>query len=111
MLVRNASVKTLGFGDKYIVPGEVGELPKGFGKQHPTVNYFLSKGWLTIVEAKKKSSKESDKKVTIEEKLDKLSKMQLVHLREEANNLGIEFNDADTEEVLVEKITAKLKAE
>jgi hypothetical protein len=50
MFVKNTGKKTIGFGSYVLTPDAVGELPVGYGPEHPTVAFYLSKGWLTSVE-------------------------------------------------------------
>ena len=49
MFVKNTGAKIIGFGTEYLVPGDSGELPKGYGETHPTIKYYIAKGWLTVV--------------------------------------------------------------
>ena len=44
--VTNTSQKTISVGTK-IEPGETAVLPKGFGLEHPVVDFFIKRGWLT----------------------------------------------------------------
>ena len=46
MKVYNASTKTIGLGEVILKPKESAHLPKGYGKEHPVVKFFMNKGWL-----------------------------------------------------------------
>ena len=52
MFVKNTGAKIIGFGTEYLVPGDSGELPKGYGETHPTIKYYIAKGWLTVINEK-----------------------------------------------------------
>ena len=47
--VINTGPKVIGLGELHIVQGETVTLPPGFGLDHPTVEYFISMGWLTCI--------------------------------------------------------------
>ena len=129
MFVKNTGQKCIGLGDVTILPDETKELPKGYGENHPTVKFYLAKGWLTKAEASAaaESKKGGKAKLTDEEKaaveaskqkaaelkknLKEVAGMNLEQLRAKATELGIEFAELDAEAALVEKITAKLQAE
>ena len=50
MFVKNTGQKCIGLGDVTILPDETKELPKGYGENHPTVKFYLAKGWLISAE-------------------------------------------------------------
>ena len=49
--VTNTSPKVIGLGSLQITQNQTVELPAGFGLEHPTVAYFIKRGWLTKVSA------------------------------------------------------------
>lgn len=46
MKIKNLTIKPIGFGSTVILPDEIGTLPQGYGKNHPTVKYYLSRKWI-----------------------------------------------------------------
>jgi len=115
MYVKNTSPKTIGFGGSmYLIPGDCGELPKGFDENHPTIKFYFKKKWLEKTE-KKESGKGGKKPKTKEEeiaaKIKAVAKMNLDPLKEEAASLGIDFDDSATRAILQQKITEKLQEE
>ena len=128
MLVKNTGKRVLGFGSVTMQPDEIKELPDGYGAKHPTVKFYLAKGWLVQAEApaaaaSKKSALTDEEKAAVEASkqaakkeaelkkiLKDVAKMNLDQLRAKAGELGIEIADSDAETALVEKITAKLSA-
>ena len=51
MLVKNNGQKIIGFGSVHILPGETKMLPEGYDESHPTVAYYLLRGYLVKVDA------------------------------------------------------------
>jgi len=71
MFVKNTGQKCIGLGDVTILPDETKELPKGYGENHPTVKFYLAKGWLIPAEApaaaaSKKSALSDEEKAAVE---------------------------------------------
>ena len=121
MFVKNTSPKTIGFGDIFVTPGSLGQLPEGFNQNHPTIKYFLNQGFLLLADDLAVAGQEPEDKEPGQEPEDKepglesdeaarvtsLSRMTLEQLRSEAEKLNIEFIEADTRADLIEKIRAK----
>ena len=112
MKVKNNHNTHIGFGTTRILPGEVAELPKEYVNT-PIVQFFLKKGWLVEVNPTAEAAmKRAEQKTSdLDKELKKIAKMKLEQLRDKATALGIEFTEEDTEAVLIEKITDKLRAE
>jgi len=117
MKVTNTGPKILGFGLLHIAPGETKELPAGFGAEHPTVKFFLGRGWLTqtsdggvLVPSGTTSGEDPPEGDLMQMPLTSrnVSRMRLEQLREVATNLELSWVEADTRAVLIEQITAKL---
>jgi hypothetical protein len=136
MFVQNTSAKPIGFVGGFIMPGKTGELPKGYGENHPTIQFYLKKGWLTKIDAlpadtpaeqeapakapelteEEKAEREAMKLAMIKEaelqkQIKERGKMNKEKLCAKADELGIDFAETDTNAVLIEKITAGLRAE
>ena len=47
MFAKNTCQKAIGFGSLILLPDETKELPAGFDENHPSVKFFLARGWLT----------------------------------------------------------------
>ena len=47
LTVKNTSPKIIGFGIEHILPGEVKTLPEVYSETHPTIKFYLDRGWLT----------------------------------------------------------------
>jgi len=110
MLVKNTSKKIIGFGNFVLLQNSTGELPVGYDETHPTIKYYLQKGWLKAVNvntAAEPKNEDSD----VDKKIKEIAKMNLESLRAETTALGVEFTEADTRAILIDKITAKLKTE
>ena len=45
MFVKNTGQKCIGLGAVTILPDETKELPVGYSEKHPTVKFYLAKGW------------------------------------------------------------------
>ena len=52
MTVKNKTNKPIGFGNLVLLPDNIGTLPEGFGADHPTVKFYISKKWLEVVKGK-----------------------------------------------------------
>jgi len=48
MFAVNTSQKVIGFGPIAVLPGSMAELPYPYTAEHPTVKYYISKGWITV---------------------------------------------------------------
>ena len=81
MLVNNRHGKIIGAGSFTLLPGETGELPEGYDKDHPVIAFYFDKGYLVEVEftndeeqaeadakAKAKMDAEAKAKIMAEEK-------------------------------------------
>lgn len=112
MFVKNTSPKIIGFGEMVLLPGAVDNLPSGFGEDHPTIKFYFAKGWLKkelITSAEGKAGQEPKAQQSeLDLKLKAIARMNREALRGEATALGIEFAEADTNKMLIEKITEKL---
>ena len=134
MLAKNTGAKVIGFGSLILLPGETHELPEGFDTNHPTVKYYLSKGFIMEAdgnaEAKSEASeedrlaaeektkveaeeiaKQQAKAAEIEQKIKALGAMKLEELQAVATSLEITFTSSDTKSVLAQKITEKYETE
>ncbi len=126
MKVKNLTVKPMGFGATIILPDEVGTLPQGYGKDHPTVKYYLSRNWIKVVggaDGNGGASAAVNVGVGINstdgapadstgnngqnKPIDKMNKEELQAL---AFERGVEFVETDTKAMLVEKIRAAQSA-
>jgi hypothetical protein len=130
MFVKNTGPKVIGFGDVILIPGDSGELPDGFDQQHPTVQFYIGKGWITPTlpgaalstpqepphtepteeekaraEEERLAAEEQSKKDAEAQKIKGLARMSLSQLQDEAKSLGIEFAETDTKAILTQKIT------
>ena len=47
LTVKNTSTKIIGFGIEPILPDQTVTLPKGYTESHPTIKFYLNRGWLT----------------------------------------------------------------
>ena len=135
MLVKNIGNKTIGFGAIHIAPDEVKELPEGYGKEHPTVAFYLMRKYLieaenpadesggtgnappqvdpfALTDEQKAAAAAEQKKAELEALVKTVGEMKNRDpLRDEARKLGIDFKETDTVEVLKQKITEKLQAD
>lgn len=125
MFVKNTSEKTIGFGSLILLPGASDTLPTGFDEKHPTVKFYIERGWLTptIAPATQETPPNSppalsdeekaaqDKAAELDKKIKALNSMNLDPLRTLATELGIEFTPTDTKDTLKQKITEKYQAE
>ncbi|GHU52697.1 hypothetical protein AGMMS49975_09040 [Clostridia bacterium] len=148
MRVKNKYTSHIGFGTIRILPGETAELPRGYGADHPTVKFYISRGWLEIVGGKtegeassvtvnvgikpldddngntggngnEKTNSDNGEKENEEDggnatadvsKPDKpISRLNVDELKAYAKQLGLEFADTDTRNMLIDKINAALK--
>ncbi len=122
MKVKNLTVKPMGFGATIILPDEVGVLPQGYGEDHPTVKYYLSRNWIKVVGGAHGSGNTPaavNVGVSINDTngapadsgdnggqvkpMDRMNKEELQAL---ASERGVEFTENDTKAILVEKIKA-----
>lgn len=120
MKVKNLTVKPIGFGSTIILPDDTGVLPQGYGKDHPTVKYYLSRNWIKEVgNADKSGAAAAAVNVGVgistagesggqSKSIDRMNKEELQAL---AFERGVEFTDADTRNMLIEKIKAAQSAE
>ena len=46
LTVKNISAKIIGLGIERILPGQTVALPKEYGESHPTIKFYLDRGWL-----------------------------------------------------------------
>ena len=122
MLVNNKHGKIIGAGSFTLLPGETGELPKGYDKDHPVIAFYFDKGYLVEVEfenaaeneaqAKGKAEDEARARLEAETKLrEALAGMSFEALQAEAKELGIKTTNKDTAETLIQKIVDKNRAE
>jgi hypothetical protein len=131
MQVRNKTSKNIGFGTGndalILLPSGAedgddykssGTLPKGYGKDHPLVKYYLSKGWIEEVAPKAAPKKEEVEDETEAEddaedelalEIKAVAGMNQAKLREKATSLGIGWTVKESNVALVDKITAKLQ--
>ena len=138
MKVMNTSPKVIGFGKKHLVQNEIGDLPNDFGPDHPTVKYFLRRGWITKMDGASASvalpadydlddnntppltdddtagSNDDDAGDGENQSPPQLTardvqRMSLEGLRTEATRLEIDFSGSDTKAILIAKILEKLE--
>ncbi len=50
MKVKNKYTSHLGLGTIRVLPGETVELPKMYNENHPIIKWYISRGWLEIVD-------------------------------------------------------------
>lgn len=131
MKVKNLTVKPMGFGATIILPDEVGTLPQGYGKDHPTVKYYLSRNWIKVVDdANGNGGAPAAVNVGVNintdpnepgapaapaestggqnKPIDRMNKEELQAL---AFGRGVEFAETDTKAMLIEKIRAAQSVE
>ena len=120
LTVTNTGPKTIGFGAERILPGETRELPAGFGEGHPTVRFFMDRGWLAKTSAggvlvppgtaaasgapKGESPENPQGGAALSRRT--LERMRLEELKELAAGKGLETNDGITKAALVEMLAA-----
>ena len=129
--VKNTSPKTIGLGGHPIQPNEVATLPEGFGLEHPTVDFFIRRGWLAKVtdggivvphtvngedlpksdDGESNPGEKEEAKNAIEEKIEALAKMDHDELRAEATRLGISFASNAGPDLLRQRITDRYREE
>jgi len=137
MKVKNTGKKVIGFGSLVLPPDAVAELPAGYDPSHPTVRFYIDKGWLapcgeavpvdpadakvdlpdvagdsanaTALTGEEKEA--AQKKANVEEKIKSLSQLNLEQLRGEAFALGVDCVETDTKKAIAQKIAEKLKAD
>lgn len=129
MKVKNLTVKPMGFGATIILPDDVGTLPQGYDQDHPTVKYYLSRNWIKVVGGANKNGDapaavnvgvnlNGDPNAPIapaestgggqNKPIDRMNKEELQAL---AFERGVEFTEADTKAMLIDKIRAAGSAE
>ncbi len=134
MKVKNLTVKPMGFGATIILPDEVGTLPQGYGKDHPTVKYYLSRNWIKVVggtndngnggapaavnvgvninnaanEPGAPAESTGGNNGGQNKPIDRMNKEELQAL---AFERGVEFAETDTKAMLIEKIRAAQSVE
>jgi len=124
MRVKNTGKKVIGFGSLVLPPDDVAELPEGYGPSHPTVRFYIDKGWLAPcgeavpvdsadakVDLADVAGNSAQKEANVEEKIKSLSQMNLEQLRGEAFALGVDCTETDTKKAIAQKIAEKLKAD
>jgi hypothetical protein len=117
MKVKNCHTTSIGFGTLSVLPDTVAELPREFTADHPVIKFYIGKKWIEIIggaPAKKAAAKSvnvgvdisgaGETKQTAEAK--SVDKMKLEELRSAASELGIEYGEDDTRQVLIDKIKA-----
>ena len=129
--VTNTGSKTIGLGGQPIHPNDTATLPEGFGLEHPTVDFFIRRGWLAKVTDggivvphtvkgeglpkadgdESKPSVEGEAKNTVDEKIEALAKMDHDGLRAEATRLGINFASNAGPDLLRQRITDRYREE
>lgn len=132
MKVKNLTVKPMGFGSTIILPDEVGTLPQGYDKDHPTVKYYLSRNWIEVVggasgnggapaavnvgvninntpnEPNAPAESLGSDNGGQSKPIDRMNKEELQAL---AFERGVEFAETDTKAMLIEKIRAAQAAQ
>jgi hypothetical protein len=127
MKIKNTRTSAIGFGSVTILPDTIGELPREFNATHPVLKYYISRGWVEVVDgATAQLEKTQSVAVNIAppssgqpntendvdndkgdstKKTDKaLNRMSLDELRVLAGELGLEFTENDTRPILIDKI-------
>jgi len=113
MEVTNIGPKVLGFEKMILLPNESGKLPDGFDGNHPSIKFYIGRGWLKTAgpdktEGPVEADKPEDPVEGPEKSIKSLERMTLIQLQEKAAELGIQFAPIDTKAILAEKIAAKL---
>jgi len=135
MYVQNKTSKPIGLGATIIVPDQVGELPEGFSENHPTVKYYIAKGWLAptaevaeppvepeVPDATEEPPEppkpeppptppETPEPPDVERIIAGLARANKAQLMEKCGELGIECSEEETNDALKGKIADKLRAE
>jgi hypothetical protein len=135
MKIRNLTTKAIGFGDITVLPDKTGETPKGFGKGHPVVDYYLSRGWIEEVGAASDGAGTSGGAVNVGVGINGngggadtggngggtgtgdnsggagsenkyVDRMNKDELQALATEMGLQFAETDTNKTLIEKIKA-----
>lgn len=117
MKIKNCHTTSIGFGTLSVLPDAVAVLPREFTADHPVIKFYIGKKWIEIVsdpKAKKAAAQSvsvgvgiagtDETKQTDEPK--PVDKMKLEELRAAAAELGIEYGEGDTRQVLIDKIKA-----
>jgi hypothetical protein len=126
MKIRNLTTKAIGFGTVTVYPDKTGDTPKGFGKGHPVVDYYLSRGWIEELDAAPAapapavadglgvslnaggSTGETTGTGAAGKPIDRMNKEELTAL---AAELGVEVTEADTKQMILDKVRAAKKAD
>lgn len=118
MKVKNLTVKPMGFGATIILPDAVGTLPQGYGKDHPTVKYYLSRNWIKVVGSDNgnggaaaavnvgvgiNGAPAENTDSGQNKPIDRMNKEELQAL---ATERGVAFVETDTKAMIIEKIRA-----
>lgn len=130
MKIKNLTAKPIGFGSTVILPDTVDTLPQGYGSDHPTVKYYLSRKWIKEVGGGSDSKNTAAVNVGLnintgadgennggstgddagsnvgngsQKTIDRMNKEELQSL---AFERGVAFADTDTKAMLIEKIKA-----
>jgi len=62
MFIKNLSQKVVGFDKLILLPGEVGELPRGYSESHPIVKLWIAKKMIEKTTAPKAEEPKPKKK-------------------------------------------------
>jgi hypothetical protein len=115
MFYKNIGKKVMGFGSLTLLPDEVKELPDGFNEKHPTVKFYIAKGWLKPAENPKDKAEAKKaaaaKKKDVDARVKALDKMTEAEIKAEAEKLGVELTEEDTADIIKGKVAEKIKAE
>jgi hypothetical protein len=137
MKVKNLTAKPIGFGAVVLLPDQTAELPKGFGVDHPTTKYYISRNWLKVVGEKNPAANKGGESVDVNAKINTgepdpnaddndeddddegdgeknpaakpVDRLNLEELKALATELGIEFAEGVTRKVLIDAIKAAKK--
>ena len=115
MKIKNCHTTSIGFGTLSVLPDAVAVLPREFTADHPVIKFYIGKKWIEIISdpQTKKTAAQSvnvgvsiagtdEPKQTGEAK--SIDRMKLEELRAAAAELGIEYGEGDTRQVLIDKI-------
>ena len=117
MKIKNCHTTSIGFGTLSVLPDAVAVLPREFTADHPVIKFYIGKKWIEIM-SDSKSKKAAAQSVSVgvgiagtdeSKQADEpkpVDKMKLEELRAAAAELGIEYGEGDTRQVLIDKIKA-----